>query len=240
MRKIFVLAIALSLASCAELNHIVKNLPLDTLTKNSVISNLDISNGLKEALNKGVSDQVSKLTASKGFYNNQLVKIALPNELQKVDKTLRKYGLGNLADKGLIALNATAEDAVKTATPIFVDAIKGMSFADARNILMGDNKAATNYLSSTTNNKLYASFNPVIKQSFDKVGAAKIWNQLITKYNQIPFITKVNPDLTDYVTKKALSGVYTMIAVEEQKIRTDISERSSGLLQKVFALQDKK
>ncbi|MGY5351858.1 DUF4197 domain-containing protein [Wenyingzhuangia sp. IMCC45533] len=240
MKKIVVLALALVLTSCAELNNIVKSLPIDQISKGAPLSNLDISKGLKAALNKGISDQVSKLTSEKGFYNNELVKIALPEELQKVDETLRKFGLGDLADRGLIALNATASDAVKTATPIFVNAIKSMSFNDARNILMGDNTAATNYLTNTTNDKLYASFNPVIKRSFDKVGAADIWSRLITKYNQLPFISKVNPDLTDYVTQKALAGVYTMIAVEEQKIRTDISERSSTLLQKVFALQDKK
>lgn len=242
MKKILVVAMALCVASCAELKHIAKNIPLDVLTQGggAALSNLDISNGLKEALNKGVSNQVSKLTQDKGFYNNNLVKIVLPADLIKVDQTLRKFGLGDLADKGLVALNATAEDAVKTATPIFVNAIKGMSFADAKNILMGDNKAATSYLTSTTNDKLYASFSPVIKNSFDKVGAAKIWTKLITKYNQIPFITKVNPDLTDYVANQALTGVYKMIAIEEGKIRTNLSARSSGLLQKVFALQDRK
>jgi len=242
MKKIIILVLALSLTSCVELQNIVSNLPLEELMNgdNALVSNLDISNGLKEALNKGVSDQVSKLTEDKGFYNNSLVKIGLPTELKKIDETLRKYGLGDLADKGLVALNATAEDAVKTATPIFVDAITNMSFSDAKNILMGDNKAATTYLTTSTNDKLYASFSPVIKSSFDKVGADDIWTTMIGKYNQIPFITKVNPNLTDYVTEQALTGVYKMIAIEEQKIRTDISERSSGLLQKVFALQDNK
>lgn len=241
MRKIAVLVAALALSGCAELQKVANNIPgiLEQVGA-AGITDVDISSGLKEALNKGVSQEVSKLTASKGFYNNELVKIALPAELAKVDETLRKFGLGDLADKGLVALNATAEDAVKTATPIFVDAITNMSFADARNILMGDNKAATTYLTSSTNDKLYASFNPVIKNSFDKVGAADIWTQMITKYNQVPFITKVNPDLTDYVTQKALEGVYKMIAIEEQKIRTDMGERSTALLQKVFALQDNK
>ncbi len=240
MNKVLVVAAALALSSCSELKNIVGSLPIENLGQGKAISNLDISNGLKEALNKGITQQVSKLTKEKGFYNNQLVRIALPQELKKVDETLRKYGLSDLADKGLVALNATAEDAVKTATPIFVDAIKGMSFNDAKNILMGDNKAATTYLTNSTNSKLYASFNPVIKKSFDKVGAADIWTKLITKYNQIPFITKVNPDLTDYVTNQALNGVYKMIAVEETKIRTNLQSRTSGLLQKVFALQDRK
>lgn len=239
MRKITALIAALILISCTQLQQVAKHLPSILEQQGVGLTDTDIAGGLKAALNKGISDQVSKLTQDKGFYNNDLVRIALPEDLQKIDAAMRKYGLGDLADKGLIALNATAEDAVKTATPIFVDAIKNMSFTDARNILMGDNSAATSYLTNTTNSKLYGSFSPVIKKSFDKVGAADVWNTIISKYNQIPFINKVNPDLTDYVTNKALDGVYTMIAVEEQKIRTDISERSSVLLQKVFALQDK-
>ena len=232
--------LALSLISCSELKQIAQqSLPNISEVLEAPLSNLDIANGLKEALNKGVSDEVSKLTQNKGFYNNELVKIALPEELQEVENTLRKFGLGDLADQGLVALNATAEDAVKTATPIFVSAIQNMSFTDARNILMGDQKAATTYLTNTTNQKLYQSFSPVIKNSFDKVGAADIWTKIITRYNQIPLVKDVNPDLTDFVTQKALDGVYTMIAIEEQKIRTDIKERSSSLLQKVFALQDK-
>ena len=242
MKKIVgLLAVAL-LVSCAELHHIAKNVDINKVLEATTGTSqpLDIAGGLKQALNKGVSDQVTKLTSKNGFYNNQLVRIALPQELQQVDKTLRKIGLGSLADKGLMALNATAEDAVKTATPIFVSAIKEMTFTDAKNILMGTDNAATSYLQKTTNTKLYNSFNPVIKQSFDKVGAADIWKEVITKYNSVPFITKVNPDLTDYVTNQALAGVFKMIAVEEKEIRTDLSERTSTLLQKVFALQDKK
>ncbi|WP_029489170.1 DUF4197 domain-containing protein [Ochrovirga pacifica] len=236
MKKILLMASVLLMVSCAELKNIANNLPA---ILEQPVSNLDIANGLKAALDKGIDKEVAKLTQKNGFYSNELVRIALPAELKKVDETLRRFGLGDLADKGIKALNATASDAVKTATPIFVDAVKNITFNDARTILMGDKKAATTYLENTTSDKLYASFNPVIKKSFDKVGADKIWTQLITKYNQIPFITKVNPDLTDYVTQQALDGVYTMIAIEEQKIRTDIGERSSALLQKVFALQDK-
>jgi len=234
--NLIVLSIVFTLTGCAELNQIVQQ-TLPAILEQPTQA-LDIAGGLKEALNKGVTDEVSKLTQNKGFYNNALVKIALPEELQQVEQTLRKFGLGDLADKGLIALNATAEDAVKTATPIFIDAITNMSFTDAKNILMGNNNAATTYLTNTTNKKLYDSFSPVIKNSFDKVGAADIWTDLITRYNKIPLVNNVNPNLTDYVTQKALTGVYTMIAIEEQKIRTDVKERSSTLLQKVFALQD--
>jgi len=143
-----------------------------------------------------------------------------------------------LADSGIKALNRAAEDAVKTSTPIFVDAVKGMSFADAKNILLGEQNAATTYLQGKTNTSLYSQFNPVIKNSFGKVGADKVWSNIINKYNSIPFANKVNPDLTDYVTNQALKGVFTMIAVEEKGIREKASLRTSSLLKQVFALQD--
>ena len=129
-------------------------------------------------------------------------------------------------------------DAVKEATPIFVDAVKGITFNDAKNILLGDNNAATEYLAVKTQSALYDKFNPVIANSFQKVGADQIWKNLINRYNNIPFTNDVNPDLTDYVTGEALKGVYTMIAVEEKEIRTKISSRTTDLLRKVFALQD--
>ncbi len=168
------------------------------------------------------------------------MKILLPEELQKVDTRLRQLGLSKLADDGLRVLNRAAEDAVKEATPIFVDAVKQMTFTDAKNILLGNESSATNYLQTSTSTALYGKFNPVIKNSFAKVGADKIWTQIITKYNSIPLVKKVNPDLTDYTTNKAMEGVFKMIAVEEKDIRTNFSARTSDLLRRVFALQDKK
>jgi hypothetical protein len=148
--------------------------------------------------------------------------------------------MGKLADEGLKVINRAAEDAVKEATPIFVDAVKQMSFNDAKNILMGNESSATTYLQNTTSTALYTKFNPVIKNSYTKVGADKVWKEIITKYNSIPLVKKVNPDLTDYTTKKAMEGVFKMIAVEEKDIRTNLASRSSDLLRKVFALQDQK
>ncbi len=235
MKKIVVLLVAFSLSSCAEMQQVLQQLP-----QMQGVGGLDIAGGLKEALNNGISNQVSKLTTTDGFYKNEMVKILLPDELKKVDTGLRKIGLSKLADEGLRAINRTAEDAVKEATPIFIDAVKNMSFNDAKNILMGNQNAATSYLESSTSTALYGKFNPVIKNSFGKVGADKIWENLITKYNAIPFVTKVNPDLTDYVTNQAMAGVFKMIAVEEKNIRTNLKARSSSLLQEVFALQDKK
>lgn len=233
-RKLIAFFLIINLTACAELQQVVNQLP----QTDGVLSNADIAAGLRQALDLGIEKQVSKLTQTDGYYKNDLVKILLPEELQKVDKALRDIGLSSLADEGLKVLNRAAEDAVKEATPIFVDAVKDITFSDAKNILVGNDDAATQYLTSKTESELYTKFNPVIKNSFSKVGADKIWENLITKYNSIPFTSKVNPDLTDYVTKEALKGVYTMIAVEEKEIRTNLSSRSTALLQKVFALQD--
>ena len=235
MKTFFVLMMTFTLLSCAELQQAASQFP-----ELNGIAGIDISGGLKEALNNGITKQVSKLTAMDGFYKNQAVKILMPAELQKVDKALRNIGLGSLADDGIKMLNRAAEDAVKESTPIFVDAVKNMSFTDAKNILMGNESSATTYLQSSTTTPLYAKFNPVIKSSFAKVGADKVWTSIIKKYNSIPFVSKVNPDLTDYTTNKALEGVFKMIAVEEKSIRTNIKSRTSPLLQKVFAMQDKK
>jgi hypothetical protein len=234
MKKILLLPLLLITFACAELQQVIDTLPQE----GTVLNNSDIAAGLRQALNNGIDKQVSKLTQKDGFYRNELVKILLPQELQKVDKTLRDIGLGSLADEGLLILNRAAEDAVKEATPIFVNAVKQITFDDAKNILLGADNAATQYLSSKTTQNLYSKFNPVIKNSFDKVGANQIWTNIINRYNAVPFVQKVNPDLTDYVTQQALSGVFKMIEVEEKNIRTNINSRTTDLLRRVFALQD--
>lgn len=233
MKRIFIVFVAIQLLGCAELQKAVNQLPQE-----GVLSQEQIGNGLRQALDNGIKNQVSKLTAKDGFYRNELVKIVLPSELNDVDRALRKIGLGSLADKGLLLLNRAAEDAVKTATPVFVDAVKKITFNDAKNILLGEENAATAYLQNRTSTPLYNEFSPVIKNSFSKVGADRIWTDLINKYNKIPFVEKVNPDLTDYVTTQALKGVYTMIAVEEKGIREKVGLRNTDLLRRVFALQD--
>lgn len=234
MKRILLsLLIIFQFTACAELQQVVNQLP-----DAQGIGNAEIASGLRQALDMGIEKQVTKLTQTDGFFKNELVKILLPEELRKVDKTLRDIGLGKLADEGLKVLNRAAENAVGEATPIFVEAVKGITFNDAKSILLGNDDAATQYLTSATQNQLYAKFNPVIKSSFEKVGADKIWQNLITKYNSIPLTNDVNPDLTDYVTQEALTGVYTMIAVEEKEIRNKVSSRTTDLLRKVFSLQD--
>lgn len=204
----------------------------------NILSQGDIGKGLKEALDHGIKNQVSKLTATDGFYKNNLVKIPLPGELLKVGNKLRTIGLSKLVDEGELLLNRAAEDAVKTATPIFVNAVKEMSFEDAKKILMGQVDAATTYLRAGTTESLYKDFNPVIRKSFQKVGADKVWGQIADKYNKLPFVKKINPDLVDYTTQQSLDGVFKMIAIEEKGIRQKIGLRDTNLLKKVFALQD--
>lgn len=233
LKRIYALSLILILSSCAELQQVVNQFP-----QNGPLTNEQIASGLRQALDFGIDKQVTKLTQKDGFFKNELVKILLPEELQKVDKALRSIGMDNLADEGLKLLNRAAEDAVKEATPIFVNAVKEITFNDAKNILLGPENAATNYLSSKTEAPLYGKFNPVIQNSLGKVGADRLWEQAIQKYNSLPFTNDVNPDLNDYVTKEALKGVYTMIAIEEKQIRTKISSRTTDLLRKVFALQD--
>ncbi len=233
MKKISLLVFVFFAVSCAELQQIA-----DQAVQNQTITNADISSGLKEALLQGIDDQVSSLASENGFLNNELVRIPLPNELEKLESTLRSVGLGNLADEGVKALNRAAEDAVSEATPVFINAIKNLSINDARDILMGNDDAATQYLKMQTQEELYLRFQPIIENSFAKVGADQIWTNVITKYNQVPLTKNVNPNLTDYVTQEALKGVFVMLEVEEKQIRDRVGMRKTELLRKVFALQD--
>lgn len=233
MKKVASICILFFLASCAELQQLAN----ETI-QNQQVTNLDISTGLKQALRLGVSEQVAKLAQPDGFFQNEMTRILLPEELQRVDSALRKIGLGNLADEGLRVLNRAAEEAVAEATPIFVNAIKQMTIQDARGILMGNENAATAYLQRTTQDALYQQFEPIIESNFNKVGANEIWTNIINRYNRIPLVKSVNPKLTEYVTEEALKGVYTMIEVEEKEIRSSVNARSTDLLRRVFALQD--
>lgn len=234
MKKLLLLVLLPLFSGCAELQDIAAQMPPGGYG----ISNDEIAAGLRQALDNGIDKQVTKLTEENGFFQNELVRIGLPPELQKVDKTLRDVGLSSLADEGLKVLNRAAEDAVKEATPIFVNAVQEITFNDARNILLGDNTAATAYLNNKTSAELYTKFNPVITNSLERVGATDVWTNIINRYNALPLTTDVNPDLADYVTTEALDGVFTMIAIEEQQIRNNIAARTTQLLQRVFALQD--
>ena len=233
MKKFFLLLTVLTFTSCAELQTIAGQLP-----QGYGVSDAEIGNGLRQALQFGIEKEVTKLAEQDGFFKNELIRIGLPPELQKVDKTLRDVGLSSLADEGLKVLNRAAEDAVQEAIPIFTDAVKGISFNDARNILLGQDNSATLYLTGKTKQPLYEKFNPIITSSLSKVGATEVWSNIISKYNSLPLTSKVNPDLPDYVTNEALEGVYLMIAEEEKDIRNNVVSRTTDLLRRVFSLQD--
>lgn len=202
------------------------------------LSNLDISNGLKQALEQGVSNGTARLSSVDGFFKDAAVKILMPPEAQQVAQKLTDIGMGSLVDKAVEKMNRAAEDASKSAGPIFVNAIRNMSFDDARNILMGQPNSATNFLRNATTNPLYTAFQPTIKNSLNAVGAVDAWKLVFDNYNKIPFITKVNVNLDDYVTKKAITGVFHMVEKEEANIRQNPVARATDLLQRVFKLQD--
>lgn len=235
LKRILFLLVVVQLTACTELQNIA-----GTMLEDGILSNEQIGAGLKEALNVGISKGADQLSAKDGYLKSAY-KILLPEEVQKVTSKLKVVpGFNQVEDKMLELLNRAAEDAAKSAKPIFVSAIKQMSFSDATNILMGADNAATSFLNRTTNQKLYAAFNPKIVKSLDKVNATKYWKDAVSAYNKIPFVQKLNPKLDDYVTTEALKGLFGMVEKKEKGIRTNISERSSDLLKKVFAKQDNK
>jgi hypothetical protein len=202
------------------------------------LSDADVANGLKEALNKGVGEAVTRLSQD-GGYLQSAYKIALPAEAQTVmDKLKIIPGFENVEEEVIRRINRSAEDAATKASPIFVSAIRSLSFNDVMGILMGDNNAATQYLTNTTSNALYSEFKPSVVGSLNKFGALDYYGDAVAKYNSLPFVKPLNPDLADHVTGKALDGLYSLIAKKEMGIRTDLNQRTSDLLRRVFAKQD--
>lgn len=201
------------------------------------LTSTQISSGLKEALSIGVTDGVKKLALTDGFLKNEAVKILMPEKLRKVDMTLRSVGLSSLADEGVKLLNRAAEDAVTEAAPIFTNAITSMTITDAKNILLGSNNAATNYLQSKTQSQLFTAFQPKVKASLGKVGADAVWKNLISKYNTFTG-QSVTTDLNEYVTTETINGVFKMVADKENGIRNTPAMRTTSILQKVFGAQD--
>jgi len=200
----------------------------DGLGENEIVS------GLKEALNVGISNGSAEASKVDGFFKNELIKIAVPPEAQKVAETLRKMGLGDQVDKFTLSLNRAAEDAAKKSKPIFVKAITSMTVPDALGILKGQDDAATQYLKKTTNEDLYKTFFPVVDSTLNLNKATDYYKEIVDTYNKIPLVKKVNPDLKGYATQKTIDGLYVLIAQEEKKIREDPKARVTDLLKKVF------
>ena len=193
----------------------------------------DIATGLKEALQIGTEKSIKNLSSIDGFFGNAALKILMPPEAEKIETSLRKIGLNKQVDEAILSMNRAAEDACKSAVPVFVAAIKHISFDDAIGILKGNDDAATSYLKNKTSIELTNQFKPTIEASLQKVGATKNWNTIITQYNRFT-LKKINPDLTAYVTERALMGIFSQIAIEEKNIRKDPLARSTDVLKKVF------
>jgi hypothetical protein len=203
--------------------------------KNGGLSENEIVLGLKEALNVGISNGSAEASKVDGFFKNELIKIAVPPEAQKVAETLRKMGLGAEVDKFTLSLNRAAEDAAKKSKPIFVKAITSMTVPDALGILKGQDDAATQYLKKSTNAELFKTFFPVVDSTLKLNKATQYYADIVNTYNQIPLVKKVNPNLKEYATQKTIDGLYVLIAQEEKKIRKDPVARVSDLLKKVFS-----
>jgi hypothetical protein len=198
------------------------------------LSNNDVNFGLKEALEIGIKNATALASQVNGFYKNPLIFIPWPPEAEQMKKMLLKIGLKKQVDKLVLTLNRAAEESAKKAAPIFLDAIKGLTIQDGMQILRGPNDAATAYLKRKTSGPLTAAFRPVVKRAMDKVEVTKYWNPLVSQYNRIPFMGPVDPDLDNYVTERAVSGLFKLLANEEKKIRQNPAARVTDILRRVF------
>jgi len=236
MKRILqILSLTILMSSCTpqELESV-----LGSITNSGALTNQEIGLGLKEALSIGIGDGSDKLSQLNGYLESPY-KILLPVEAQKViDKLKVIPGFTDVEQRLVTRLNRAAEEAATGAKDIFVGSIKQMTFQDALSILTGEKNAATSFLHRTTYNQLEAKFQPVILKALEDVQAQQLWGEIVTKYNTLPFVNKVNPKLDQHVTTKALIGLFDMVEMKELKIRTDIGERTTPLLRKVFAKQD--
>ena len=241
MMRALILSFIIILSSCTATQISKTSEAIGGVLGNTgTLSTGEVATGLKEALKQGVSKGSSQASQLNGYFSNALLKILLPPEMQKVDQTLRSMGFNKLMDDFVLSLNRAAEEAAKKAQPIFVSAITSMTITDAWNILKGQNDAATQYLKRTTGQKLYDAFNPVIDNALKQVNATKYYTDIANIYNKIPLVTPVNADLDDYVTTRAVDGLFVLIRQEEANIRQNPAARVSEILKKVFTTENMK
>jgi hypothetical protein len=235
MKKIIITALsALLIMGCTELNSVLEEVNTATNSGPSPLSNTEVISGLKEALTIGTNNSTGLTSKLDGFYKNPEIFIPFPAEAIKVKEKVEALGMKKQVDEFVMTLNRAAETASLEAAPIFVDAVKNMSISDGFAILKGNDNAATQYLREKTSAQLKIKFNPVVKNAISKVEVTKYWNPVINTYNKIPFIEKQNPDLEDYVTTKAMDGLFLMLEKEEAKIRKDPMARVTDILKRVF------
>lgn len=204
------------------------------LLNTAEISKEEVAKGLKEALVVGADKAIKSASAKDGFYTNKEIQIPFPADAEKMKITLQKAGMQSQIIAFEKSINSAAELAAKEVFVVFVDAVTSMTIKDAFAILRGDNTAATSYLKKQTNEQLYTKIKPIASKAIQQVEVTKYWNALVKTYNTIPFTKTVNPDLEDYVTNKAIEGIFVLIANQEKEIRNNPKARTSELLQKVF------
>lgn len=200
----------------------------------SPLTQSEAGSGIKEALSKGLIKGVDMVSQEDGYFGNSLIRIPWPTEAMKIRNTLVDLGMNSMVDKVELSLNRAAEKAAKGAVEIFIGSIKQLTFSDAISMIKGEPNAATNFLKRTTTNQLEQKFRPVIQSSLDEVNATKFWGEAVNRYNQIPFIEDLNPDLAGFVTTKAIDGLFVMVEKEEKRIRQEPLARSTELLKRVF------
>ena len=226
MKRIFTVIMFSSLFYGCD---VIKQLPQMT-----GVTEGEASEGIKEALGQGLVGAVLKLNREDGFFKDAFYKILIPEDARKIENTLRDIGLGSMVDKAILQINRGAEDAAGYAKPIFVNAIKSMTIQDAIGLVRNGDTSATHFFREKTTAQLTAAFLPVIKASLDKVNATKYYGDMVTKYNSIPLVKKINPDLSNYVTMKATNALFDLVAQEERNIRNNFAARTTDLLKKVF------
>jgi hypothetical protein len=235
MKKLFIISsFILGACTSAQINQTLGDVNKTLGGGSAPLTTTEVAQGLKEALIKGISTGSDLVSQADGYFKNPEIKIPFPPEVKKVEDRLRQIGLGSEVDKFVMTLNRGAEDAAKEAKPIFIEAIKSMTIEDAWAILRGEDDAATQYLKRTTSGLLKEKFKPVIQNSLNKVNATRYYSDIVTRYNQIPLVQKVNPDLDDYATDKAIEGLFVMIAKEEKNIRENPVARTTAILKRVF------
>lgn len=238
MNKIFAILLSITFLTSCDQATMQKVLDAAATAGGTELTQGEIANGLKEALNKGVDKGVQYLSKTDGFYKTSY-KILLPEEAQTVVEKLKVIpGFDKVEEEILMKINRSAEDAVKKASPIFVNAITSMTINDAMGILMGDKNAATLYLDKKTHQPLFNEFQPVIVKSLNQYNALDYWTDAVNAYNKIPFVKKLNPKLEEFITEKALTSLFDRIEKEEVNIRQNTASRTTDLLRKVFAKQD--
>lgn len=234
---IFTAALSLGLVSCDVLNEAADILILDDSASKPSLTNDEVIAGLKEALNVGIKNSVDLTSVTDGFLGNADIRLPFPEDAMKVKQKALDWGLDGQVEKFETTLNRAAEEATKEALPIFKDAILNMSISDGFGILNGGEGAATKFLKDKTTSQLVTAFSPKVEAAISKVKLTEYWEPIINKYNGAMTLTggeKLNPDLNQYVTERAISGLFFMVEKEENKIRKDPVARVSELLQKVF------